>query len=70
MNRRYSVTGLVTGMIHPGNDITDRLTRALENAGRAPLRDGDILVLAESVVAYCRRADYFPGFYYSIIPGL
>ena len=51
MNRCYSVTGLASGLIHPGDDITDRLTRALENAGRAPLKDGDILVLAESMVA-------------------
>jgi coenzyme F420-0:L-glutamate ligase / coenzyme F420-1:gamma-L-glutamate ligase len=51
MNRRYSVTGLVTGMIYSGDDITDRLIGALESTGGDPIRDGDILVLAESMVA-------------------
>jgi len=51
MNLHYTVTGLVSGLILPGNDITDRLLIALENAGCDTFRDGDILVLAESMVA-------------------
>jgi len=51
MNRRFTVTGLITGLIQTGDDITDRLIIALEDTGSAPFRDGDILVLAESMVA-------------------
>jgi len=51
MNRCYTVTGLASDLILPGDDITDRLLNALENAGGDPFRDGDILVLAESMVA-------------------
>jgi len=51
VNQCYTVTGLVSGLIQSGDNITDRLTRALENAGGAPIKDGDILVLAESMVA-------------------
>lgn len=51
MNRNYTVTGLVTGLICQGDDITARLLNALEKTGGDPFRDGDILVLAESMVA-------------------
>jgi len=51
MNPHFMVTGLVTGLIHPGDDITDRFISALEDAGCNPFLAGDILVLAESIVA-------------------
>lgn len=51
MNPCFTVIGLVSGLIQKGDDITGRLIKALENVRKAPIRDGDILVLAESMVA-------------------
>jgi len=51
VNQCFTVTGLASDLILPGDDITDRLLNALENAGGDSLRDGDVLVLAESMVA-------------------
>jgi coenzyme F420-0:L-glutamate ligase len=51
MNPLFMVIGLATGLIQPGDDITGRLISALEKAGSDPFRDGDILVLAESMIA-------------------
>jgi coenzyme F420-0:L-glutamate ligase len=51
MASSYTVTGLVSGLIQSGDDITARLITALEKSGGDPLQDGDILVLAESMVA-------------------
>jgi coenzyme F420-0:L-glutamate ligase len=51
MNLHFTVTGLATGLIGPGDNITDRLISALGDAGCNSFRDGDIVVLAESMVA-------------------
>jgi F420-0:gamma-glutamyl ligase-like protein len=51
MNPLFMVIGLATGLIQPGDDITERFISALEKAGSDPFRDGDILVLAESMIA-------------------
>lgn len=51
MNQHFTVTGLATGLIQPGDAITDRLVIALRDTGGNPFQDGDILVLAESMVA-------------------
>jgi coenzyme F420-0:L-glutamate ligase len=50
MNSSFSVTGLPTGMIHPGDPITERVIAAAQ-AECEGLQDGDILVLAETAVA-------------------
>lgn len=51
MAASYTVTGLATGLVQPGDDIPARLLAALETSGAGPLAEGDILVLAESMVA-------------------
>jgi len=51
MNQCFTVIGMASGLIQKGDDITGRLIGALENSGGTPIRDGDILVLAESMVA-------------------
>ena len=51
MNSSFSVFGLSTGLIRDGDDIAGRVIAA---AGASPcggIRDGDVLVLAESMVA-------------------
>ena len=51
MNMSYRVTGLVSGLVRPGDDITGHLISALGRAGSSPPVNGDIFVLAESMVA-------------------
>lgn len=51
MNPHFMVTPLATGLMHPSADTTDRLATALEQAGASPIRNGDIPVLAESMIA-------------------
>jgi coenzyme F420-0:L-glutamate ligase/coenzyme F420-1:gamma-L-glutamate ligase len=51
MSGSFCVYGLHTGLIHPGDDL---VTRLMESAGNSPcqgVQDGDIVVIAESVVA-------------------
>ena len=50
MNPAFSVTGLPTGLIRPGDPFTDRIIAAA-NAACGGFADGDILVLAETAVA-------------------
>jgi coenzyme F420-0:L-glutamate ligase len=50
MNPSFSITGLSTGIIRPGDPFTDRIiTAAISACGG--FADGDILVLAETAVA-------------------
>lgn len=50
MNTSYSVYGLPTGIIRPGDQIADRVIAAA-NKVCGGFRDGDVLVLAETAVA-------------------
>lgn len=50
MNGSFSVTGLPTGMIHPGDPIAERVIAAAREECEG-FHDGDILVLAETAVA-------------------
>jgi len=50
MNGSFSVYGLSTGIIRSGDSISDRVIDAAKNACGG-LRNGDILVLAETAVA-------------------
>lgn len=51
MNPSFSVFGLATGLIRPGDDVAERVVAAAVKPGCAGIVDGDILVLAESMVA-------------------
>ena len=50
MNNTFEVFGLSTGIITPGDSISDRVIAAADRACRG-FKDGDILVLAETAVA-------------------
>ncbi|HVP97531.1 coenzyme F420-0:L-glutamate ligase [Methanoregula sp.] len=50
MNPSFSVSGLSTGIIRPGDPFTDRIIAAAASACGG-FSDGDILVLAETAVA-------------------
>ena len=50
MNTTFEVFGLSTGIITPGDSISDRVIAAADRACRG-FKDGDILVLAETAVA-------------------
>lgn len=50
MNHSFFVFGLKTGIIRPGDPITERIIRAAKGACGG-LQDGDVLVLAETAVA-------------------
>jgi len=50
MNSSFSVTGLPTGMIRPGEPIAERVITAAQKECEG-FQDGDILVLAETAVA-------------------
>ena len=50
MNSSFSVFGLATGIIQPHDPFTDRIIAAAKTACGG-LKDGDILVLAETAVA-------------------
>lgn len=47
----FSVYGLSTGILKPGDDITAAVTEAAKNSEAKGFMDGDILVLAESPLA-------------------
>jgi coenzyme F420-0:L-glutamate ligase len=49
VSRWFSVYGLVTGLIRPGDPIADRLAAAAHHSGG--MREGDFIVVAESAVA-------------------
>lgn len=51
MNLSFSVFGLRTGLIRDGDDIAARLVAAAEAPPCNGIRDGDVIVLAESMVA-------------------
>lgn len=51
MNTRFCVYGLKTGIIYAGDDLLEHLRMAWERSGCGTIRQGDILVLAESAVA-------------------
>lgn len=51
MNISFSVVGLSTGLIRDGDDIAERLIAAADASVCGGIRDGDVLVLAESMVA-------------------
>jgi len=50
MNPSFSVTGLSTGIIRPGDPFTDRIIAAAQSACGG-FSDGDVLILAETAVA-------------------
>jgi coenzyme F420-0:L-glutamate ligase/coenzyme F420-1:gamma-L-glutamate ligase len=50
MNRSFCVYGLHTGLIREGDDLVDHLVRSSEDSC-GNLQEGDIVVIAESVVA-------------------
>ncbi len=49
VDRWFSVSGLVTGLIRPGDAIAERLVIAAHRSGG--IRGGDLIVVAESAVA-------------------
>ncbi len=49
--RSFSVFGLRTGLIRPGDDMVQQLLAACAGSGCGEFRDGDIVVVAESAVA-------------------
>ncbi|OPY37203.1 MAG: Coenzyme F420:L-glutamate ligase [Methanoregula sp. PtaU1.Bin051] len=51
MNISFSVFGLKTGLIRDGDDLPGRLVAAANASPSAGIRDGDVFVLAESMVA-------------------
>jgi coenzyme F420-0:L-glutamate ligase len=51
MNASFSVFGLATGLIREGDPVADRVIAAAEKSDANGFRDGDVLVLAETMVA-------------------
>jgi coenzyme F420-0:L-glutamate ligase len=51
VNTSFSVFGLKTGLITSGDDVADRIIASANRADCIGIRDGDIIVLAESMVA-------------------
>ncbi|QYZ79677.1 coenzyme F420-0:L-glutamate ligase [Methanofollis formosanus] len=51
MSRWYAVYALETGLIREGDDVAEKVVAAAEAAACGGIRDGDILLLAESAVA-------------------
>ncbi|MGD1005114.1 MAG: coenzyme F420-0:L-glutamate ligase [Methanoregulaceae archaeon] len=51
MNASFSVFGLATGLINPGDDIAARIVKTAEKSECRGICSGDIIVLAESMVA-------------------
>jgi coenzyme F420-0:L-glutamate ligase len=51
MNRSFSVYGLSTGLIRPGDDVAGMVIAAACQSDAGGFLDGDIVVLAESMVA-------------------
>lgn len=51
MNSAYSVFGLATGIVKDGDSVAEKLIAAAEKSDAQGFRNGDILVLAETMVA-------------------
>jgi len=51
VNTTFSVFGLATGLVTVGDDVADRVVAAANRAKCRGIRQGDIIVLAESMVA-------------------
>jgi coenzyme F420-0:L-glutamate ligase/coenzyme F420-1:gamma-L-glutamate ligase len=51
VNSSFAVFGLATGLIRAGDDVAGRLIAAAEAAQPGGIQDGDVFVLAESMVA-------------------
>ncbi len=51
MNRSFYVYGLHTGLVRQGDDLVSHLIRSAEESECHGLQDGDIVVVAETVVA-------------------
>jgi coenzyme F420-0:L-glutamate ligase / coenzyme F420-1:gamma-L-glutamate ligase len=66
MKDNYSVTGIHTGIIHPGDDIVSAILDTKEIADLGGLKEGDVIVIAESALAtsesrLIRLADIIPS---------
>lgn len=55
MNTQFKVTGLKTGIVVPGDDISEILLTSILQAG-LKLEDGDVMVIAENAVATAEGA--------------
>ncbi len=55
MNTQFNVTGLKTGIVVPGDDISEILLQSLMHTGLT-LKDGDVMVIAENAVATAEGA--------------
>ncbi|MEN6611575.1 MAG: coenzyme F420-0:L-glutamate ligase [Methanoregulaceae archaeon] len=51
MNSSFSVFGLATGIVHDGDSVAEKVVAAAEKSGAKGFQDGDVLVLAETMVA-------------------
>jgi len=51
VNPSFAVFGLATGLITPGDDVAERIVAVAKASECSGIVDGDILVLAESMVA-------------------
>ena len=51
MNATFLVYGLATGLIRPGDSLFERLIAVADASDATGFRDGDILVLAETMIA-------------------
>ena len=51
MQNNYSVTGIHTGIIRPGDDIVTAILDAEETKDMGGLKEGDVIVIAESALA-------------------
>ena len=51
MENNYSVTGIHTGIIRPGDDIVTAILDAEETKDMGGLKEGDVIVIAESALA-------------------
>ncbi|HTY14265.1 MAG TPA: coenzyme F420-0:L-glutamate ligase [Methanoregulaceae archaeon] len=66
MRNNFSVTGIHTGLIRPGDDMVRAILDAKETADLGGLKEGDIIVIAESALAtsesrLIRLADIVPS---------
>jgi coenzyme F420-0:L-glutamate ligase / coenzyme F420-1:gamma-L-glutamate ligase len=51
MKNKYSVSGIFTGIIRPGDDIVTLILSAKDTTALGGLKNGDIIVIAESALA-------------------
>ena len=66
MNPGFSVYGVATGLLEPGDDIVERVIAGLAKTDAGEIHDGDILLFAESPLSTTegrniRLADITPG---------